>query len=49
MELGAAPFLPGTAPESMICSTRLPPTSDDQLWLLADAGSKERWLENKNQ
>ena len=27
------------------CSTRPNlPTSDDQLWLLADAGSKERWL-----
>jgi|SRR5579883_387792 uncharacterized protein YdaU (DUF1376 family) len=35
--------------KAMICSTRpYLPTSDDQLWLLADAGSKERWIENKN-
>lgn len=35
--------------KALICSTRpYLPTSDDQLWLLADAGSKERWLENKN-
>jgi hypothetical protein len=34
--------------KAFICSTRpYLPTSDDQLWLLADAGSKERWLENK--
>jgi uncharacterized protein YdaU (DUF1376 family) len=30
------------------CSTRpYLPASDDQLWLLADAGSKECWLQNK--
>ena len=35
--------------KAFICSTRpYLPTSDDQLWLLADAGSKERWLENKD-
>jgi hypothetical protein len=35
--------------KAFICSTRpYLPTSDDQLWLLADAGTKERWLENKN-
>jgi uncharacterized protein YdaU (DUF1376 family) len=32
------------------CSTRpYLPISDDNLWLLADAGSKERWLANKDQ
>ena len=31
------------------CSTRpYLPTSDDQLWLLADAGTKDRWMENKS-
>lgn len=31
------------------CSTRpYLPTSDDELWILADAGTKENWLENKN-
>jgi uncharacterized protein YdaU (DUF1376 family) len=35
--------------KALICSTRpYLPTSDDQLWLLADAGSKDRWVENKN-
>ena len=30
------------------CSTRpYLPSSDDLLWLLADAGSKDRWMENK--
>jgi hypothetical protein len=30
------------------CSTRpFLPTSDDELWILADAGTKENWLENK--
>jgi len=30
------------------CSTRpYLPTSDDELWILADAGTKENWLENK--
>jgi uncharacterized protein YdaU (DUF1376 family) len=24
------------------------PTSDDDLWILADAGTKKHWLENKN-
>jgi uncharacterized protein YdaU (DUF1376 family) len=24
------------------------PTSDDELWILADAGSPEKWLENKD-
>jgi hypothetical protein len=24
------------------------PTSDDQLWILADAGSLENWLQNKD-
>jgi uncharacterized protein YdaU (DUF1376 family) len=34
--------------KAFICSTRpYLPNSDDQLWLLADAGSKDRWLENK--
>jgi hypothetical protein len=31
------------------CSTRpYLPTSDDDLWILADAGTKEHWLENKD-
>jgi hypothetical protein len=31
------------------CSTRPNlPTSDDELWILADAGTKDNWLENKN-
>jgi hypothetical protein len=31
------------------CSTRpYLPTSDDELWILADAGTKENWLENKS-
>jgi len=35
--------------KALICSTRpYLPISDDQLWLLADAGSKERWLESKS-
>jgi len=35
--------------KALICSTRpYLPTSDDQLWLLADAGSKERWIANKD-
>jgi len=35
--------------KAFICSTRPNlPTSDEQLWLLADAGSKERWLANKD-
>lgn len=35
--------------KAFICSTRpYLPTSDDQLWLLADAGSKDSWVENKN-
>jgi uncharacterized protein YdaU (DUF1376 family) len=30
------------------CSTRpYLPTSDDELWILADAGTKDNWLENK--
>lgn len=30
------------------CSTRpYLPTSDDELWILADAGNKDNWLENK--
>lgn len=34
--------------KAFFCSTRpYLPISDDQLWLLADAGSKERWLANK--
>jgi uncharacterized protein YdaU (DUF1376 family) len=34
--------------KALVCSNRpYLPTSDDQLWLLADAGSKERWIENK--
>jgi uncharacterized protein YdaU (DUF1376 family) len=24
------------------------PTSDDQLWILADAGSRENWIQNKD-
>ena len=35
--------------KAFICSTRpYLPTSDDELWLLADAGSRERWIENKD-
>jgi hypothetical protein len=35
---------------ALTCSTRpYLPTSDDELWILADAGSKEHWVENKNQ
>jgi hypothetical protein len=35
--------------KALICSERpYLPTSDDQLWLLADAGSKERWIANKD-
>ncbi len=35
--------------KAFFCSTRpYLPTSDDQLWLLADAGTQERWLENKD-
>jgi hypothetical protein len=31
------------------CSTRpYLPTSDDELWILADAGTRENWLENKS-
>ena len=31
------------------CSTRpYLPTNDDQLWILADAGSKDNWLQNKD-
>jgi hypothetical protein len=31
------------------CSTRpYLPTSDDELWILADAGTPENWLENKS-
>jgi hypothetical protein len=36
------------AAAAFFCSARpYLPTNDDELWILADAGTKENWLENK--